>query len=82
MVDYSKKEIVWICGKPCAGKTFCGDYLQTKGWHHVDGDGGNQSPDPEVRTKMFAMFEGIQAISKGKEVPKDCWKGYYGWLID
>ena len=32
-------QIVWLHGFPCAGKTFCGDYLETlDGWVNIDGD--------------------------------------------
>ena len=44
----SQRQVVWLCGKQASGKTFAGDYLQTRGWHHVDGDLGKTSDDAAV----------------------------------
>jgi len=43
-----KQRILWLAGCSSAGKTFTGDYLATRGWHHIDGDMGNQSDDPKM----------------------------------
>ena len=29
---------LWLAGSPGSGKTFLGDYLASRGWHHIDGD--------------------------------------------
>jgi len=78
----AKKKVMWICGFPGAGKTFLGDYLATKGWHHIDGDMGNQSPDPEVRAKMNKMFTLIMQKARGTvNVDANDWKPYYELLV-
>jgi hypothetical protein len=73
----SEKKVMWLCGKPTAGKTFTGDYLHTRGWHHVDGDAGNQSEDPKIRAGFMKLWEGMQAISMGKPSLDEYWKPYY-----
>jgi hypothetical protein len=47
---------VWLSGNSGAGKTFTGDYLaRMAGFHHIDGDAGFFSEDPELRA-LFADF--------------------------
>lgn len=75
------KEIMWIAGYPSAGKTFLGDYLQTRGWHHIDGDMGNQTPDANVRKQFIALITSMEAVKKGETCP-DTWKPYYGHLLN
>jgi hypothetical protein len=81
MVD-NKKQVCWIAGAPTSGKTFTGDYLDTRGWHHIDGDIGAHSPDAEVRGKFQKMFIAFPLIFEGKEVPKELWQPYFQHLID
>jgi adenylylsulfate kinase-like enzyme len=52
----NKKQVIWMAGYPCAGKTFMGDYLATRGWHHIDGDQGGYSKDPIVKEKMMMQW--------------------------
>ena len=34
----SNKTLLWVCGHPCSGKTWIGDYLESRGYKHIDGD--------------------------------------------
>ena len=41
-----------MCGQAGSGKTWLGDYLQTRGWHHIDGDIGIHTIDEELKARM------------------------------
>ena len=76
----SQRQVVWLCGKQASGKTFAGDYLQTRGWHHVDGDLGKTSDDAAVQKAWADLFEGYLAKGKGESCPEGCWIPYYEYL--
>ena len=76
------KEFLWICGYPCAGKTFLGDYLQTRGWHHIDGDMGNQSTDPEVKAKWEKLGKAFGEVNAGAKPEDSDWQPYYHYVVD
>jgi gluconate kinase len=42
-----KGQIIWLLGYPASGKTFNADYLETLGWHNVDGDWLYRATKPE-----------------------------------
>ena len=75
-----QRQIVWLCGKQASGKTFAGDYLQTRGWHHVDGDLGKTSDDAAVQKAWADLFKGYLAASSGESCPGGCWIPYYEYL--
>ena len=76
----SQRQVVWLCGKQASGKTFAGDYLQTRGWHHVDGELGKTSDDAAVQKAWADLFEGYLAKGKGESCPEGCWIPYYEYL--
>ena len=76
----SQRQVVWLCGKQASGKTFAGDYLQTRGWHHVDGELGKTSDDAAVQKAWGDLFEGYLAASSGESCPEGCWIPYYEYL--
>jgi gluconate kinase len=78
----SDKEILWMVGYPSAGKTFMGDYLATRGWHHIDGDMGNQTEDLAIRGAFEKWWIGMQAQNKGETVGEEAWHPYYTCLVD
>jgi len=39
-----------------------GDYLATRGWHHIDGDMGNQSDDPDMITMWKNLHKAMGAF--------------------
>jgi len=75
------KEFMWICGLAGAGKTFLGDYLETRGWHHIDGDMGNQTTDPEVKAKWEKLFQAFVDSREGKVEDSD-WQPYFQHVTD
>ena len=44
------KQVYWLFGYPACGKSFLGDYLSTRGLHHIDGDIGRYTDDPEIKS--------------------------------
>lgn len=76
----SQRQVVWLCGKQASGKTFAGDYLQTRGWHHVDGDLGKTSDDAAIQKAWADLFKGYLAASSGESCPEGCWIPYYEYL--
>ena len=53
-------QIVWLLGRPAAGKSFLADYLATQGWEAVDGDFLQESKNPkdkEMWMDVFKMFQ-------------------------
>lgn len=76
------RKLLWIGGAPTTGKTFTGDYLATRGWHHIDGDQGITQPDPVVREKFIKMSGEFENVMKGEKVDRDKWEPYFQHLID
>jgi hypothetical protein len=75
------KQLVWMAGMPGTGKTFFGDYMQTRGWHHIDGDMGNRTKDEEVKAAFMKLAGGMMALQKGGVPDGEHWKPYYSHLI-
>jgi len=79
--DEPSVDIVWINGKPTAGKTWIGDYLQMyHDWHHIDGDEMMHTL-PESQETLGLMTTYNNFWFKGKESPDESWKPYYASLI-
>ena len=78
----SKQQCLWLVGNPGAGKTFMGDYLATRGWHHIDGDQGNQSKDPKVQEVWGKLYNAMMACSKGQKAKDSDWQPYFEFLIE
>lgn len=72
---------MWLAGHSCAGKTFIGDYLATRGYIHIDGDQGNQAKDEETKKLWAGLYTAILAIQKGEEVKEEYWKPYLEFLV-
>lgn len=66
----------------CAGKTFTGDYLATRGWHHIDGDYGNQSTDPKVKEMWANILKALTGLMGGETVDENLWKPYFETLVE
>mmetsp|Transcript_13869 Transcript_13869/g.27652 ORF Transcript_13869/g.27652 Transcript_13869/m.27652 type:complete len:259 (+) Transcript_13869:103-879(+) len=79
-MEDSQKSLIWMGGCPTTGKTFTGDYLATRGWHHIDGDGALQSPDPDVRGLFLKLNECFEFVLKGEEAPKEKYMPYFEHL--
>ena len=62
----NNQQMLWIAGMICAGKTFLGDYLETRGYHHIEGDQGNQTKDPAI-AEMWANLMKANMQSQRKE---------------
>jgi len=73
---------LWIGGAPTTGKTFTGDYLETRGWHHIDGDQGIHTKDETIRNKFMVMAGAFEGALKGEKVPEEKWKPYFQHLVD
>jgi len=80
--DKEKQSLVWIAGQTCAGKTFLGDYLATRGYHHIDGDFGNQSADPKVKELWANLFKAIGDFKNEGAANEADWKPYYQLLVN
>lgn len=76
----SQRQVVFLCGKQASGKTFAGDYLQLRGWHHVDGDMGKTSNDAAVQKAWADLCEGILAKGGGESCSEGCWIPYCEYL--
>ena len=59
-----------------------GDYLATRGWHHIDGDQGNQSKDPKVQEVWGKLYNAMMACSKGQKAKDSDWQPYFEFLIE
>lgn len=75
------QQCLWLCGDPGAGKTFLGDYLATRGWHHIDGDQGNQSNDPDVKERWGQLYQAMTTVREGGSVDESLWRPYYDFLV-
>jgi gluconate kinase len=76
-----KQRILWLAGCSSAGKTFTGDYLATRGWHHIDGDMGNQSDDPKMIQMWKNLHVAMEAFMAKTEYKEEDWKPYYEFLV-
>lgn len=76
-----KQKMLWIAGQTCAGKTFIGDYLATRGYHHIDGDQGNQTTEPELKAMWGNLFKATIEFKKEGKCDENLWKPYYEFLI-
>ena len=73
---------LWLAGNPGSGKTFLGDYLASRGWHHIDGDQGNQATDPAVKEKWGKFYQAMTEHQAGKkDISEDLWRPYYDLLV-
>lgn len=79
----AKPTCLWLCGDPGSGKTFLGDYLATRGWHHIDGDQGNQAKDADVQQRWGQLYQAmtLQQSGKSEEVTEQLWRPYYELLV-
>jgi len=76
------QQALWLAGNPGSGKTFLGDYLATRGWHHIDGDQGNQATDPDVKERFKKLYEAMTEHQAGKtDISEELWRPYYEFLI-
>lgn len=50
----SNKTLLWVCGHPCSGKTWIGDYLESRGYKHIDGDYHLQNQKKSEESKRIA----------------------------
>jgi len=78
------RKLLWIGGRPCSGKTFIGDYLESRGdWHHIDGDQGNQTTEPILKGKWSTFTKAVmdRKTTEGPEVNKELWRPYSEHLI-
>ena len=80
--DLQPGQCLWLCGDPGSGKTFLGDYLATRGWHHIDGDQGNQSTDPDVKARWGKLYQAMTTL-RAEPTPAgdELWRPYYEFLI-
>ena len=76
-----KQRLIWLAGCSSAGKTFMGDYLATRGFHHIDGDMGNQMESEEMKTMWGNLHKSMEAFMAKTEVKEEEWKPYYEFLI-
>jgi len=79
--ESKSQQLLWLVGAPGAGKTYLGDYLATRGWHHIDGDQGNSSKDPEVQRIWQLLYQAMTACQKGQDVKDEQWQPYFKFLI-
>ena len=63
-----KQRLIWLAGCSSAGKTFMGDYLATRGFHHIDGDMGNQMESEEMKTMWGNLHKSMEAFMAKTEV--------------
>ena len=75
------QQLLWLVGAPGAGKTYLGDYLATRGWHHIDGDQGNSTQDPEVQKIWHMLYQAMVETQKGNAVEADQWQPYFKFLL-
>ena len=73
---------LWLAGNPGSGKTFLGDYLASRGWHHIDGDQGNQTEDAGVKERWGKLYHAMTEHQAGKtEISEELWRPYYHFLV-
>uniref|UniRef100_A0A7S2U2H5 Uncharacterized protein n=1 Tax=Lotharella oceanica TaxID=641309 RepID=A0A7S2U2H5_9EUKA len=77
--DNSRRPVVWwITGRPSAGKTFTGDYLEAScGFTHVEGDWRMVSPaHKQITGGLVRSF--YEFWFKDRTAPEELWQPYYG----
>jgi hypothetical protein len=57
---------LWLAGNPGSGKTFLGDYLASRGWHHIDGNQGNKTEDAGVKERWAKLYQAMAEHQAGK----------------
>jgi gluconate kinase len=78
----SGQHALWFAGNPGSGKTFLGDYLASRGWHHIDGDQGNQATDPDVKERWSNLYLAMAEHQAGKtDISEELWRPYYDFLV-
>jgi hypothetical protein len=74
---------MWVTGYTCSGKTFIGDYLNTQGWCHVEGDAcayGINEWEQDKWSTMQVVLQMWADPTYGKPSER-VWKGYYADLV-
>jgi len=76
-------QALWFAGNPGSGKTFLGDYLATRGWHHIDGDQGNQAANgSDVKELWGKLYQAMTEHQAGKtDISEELWRPYYDFLV-
>ena len=60
-----------------------GDYLDSIGWHMIDGDRCGYSTDPAVKEMAAKLNEAYRTWTKTDNIPDEhMWAGYYTELIE
>ena len=73
---------LWFAGNPGSGKTFLGDYLAGRGWHHIDGDQGNQAKEEDLKQRWGKLYQAMTEHQAGKtEISEELWRPYYDFLV-
>ena len=75
------QQLLFLVGSPGTGKTFLGDYLATRGWHHIDGDQGKFQSDKVGQERWGNFYQAMTGALSGQEVSDDLWQPYYDYLI-
>lgn len=76
-----QKRVFHLSGLPNAGKTWMGDYLESRGYFHIDGDGAGQSKDP----KMMELWGGLMKtfmLKPDEPKPENLWMPFFTHLAD
>ena len=75
----SNKTLLWVCGHPCSGKTWIGDYLESRGYKHIDGDYHLQNQKKSEESKRIAdgLLVCFNAMQKGEKVTEEMFKVFY-----
>jgi len=71
--------LLWVCGHPCSGKTWIGDYLESRGYKHIDGDYHLQNQKKSEESKRIAdgLLVCFNAMQKGEKVTEEMFKVFY-----
>ena len=73
-----KGRVCWICGPPCSGKSFLGDFLaKYYGFKHIDGDAVSYSTDPADVEAWAGMLQAFQIWFRGEAAPTSLWENHY-----
>jgi len=80
----SNKTVLWVCGHPCSGKTWMGDYLESRGFKHVDGDYRLLTAKDNEESKKLsdALSKCFFAMQAGTPITQDMWQSYYDDSIE
>eukprot|EP01061_Rhynchopus_euleeides_P008075 TRINITY_DN17120_c1_g1_i2.p1 TRINITY_DN17120_c1_g1~~TRINITY_DN17120_c1_g1_i2.p1 ORF type:complete len:293 (+),score=133.61 TRINITY_DN17120_c1_g1_i2:51-881(+) len=72
------RQVVWLTGRPGAGKTFTGDYLCVKqGFVHVDGDANMRTADQGDKEKTAGTVQAFGSWFKGETCDDALWRPYF-----